>query len=309
MINVLEEPGNGESSKLTLMDFSLDFTSAGVFNFWSIMTGFVLLNIGAFGLDQDVTQRMLTCKDSKSASKALISSVLLGVPVVLIFVFIGLLLFIFYQRPDIMSQSLDGRPVPEFEGQTVTIFMYYVLTSLPNGIKAVVTIGIVAAALSTLNSGLNSMSSVAIQDIYKGWMHRNSTKTEPQLVTAGRWCMVLVAALLSIVAMLCFYWQQYSDTPLLAFALNVMVFSYSGLLGVYFTTLFTERGNQSTVLAALIIGFLVPVLMQPYIQTLYLPASWQFDLAFTWQLIIGTTISTLICMAGNSKATINSKEA
>ena len=152
------------------------------------------------------------------------------------------------------------------------------------------------------------MSSVAIQDIYKGWLHKNKTKTELQLVTAGRWCMVLVATALSVVAMLCFYWQKHTDTPLLAFALNVMVFSYSGLLGVYFTTLFTQRGNPSTVLAALVIGFLVPVLMQPYIQTLYLPVSWQFDLAFTWQLIIGTAISTLICVAGSSKETMNPKE-
>ena len=43
---------------------------------------------------------------------------------------------------------------------------------------------------------------------------------------------VLVAMALFFMAVLCFYWQQYSDMPLLDFALSVMVFSYSGLLGV-----------------------------------------------------------------------------
>ena len=260
----------------------------------------MLLNIAAFGLDQDVTQRMLTCKDEKSATKALFSSVAMGIPVVLIFVCIGLLLFIYYQRPDIMAQGAGGAPVPEFEGQTVTIFMYYVLTDLPNGIKAIVTIGIVAAALSTLNSGLNSMSSVAVQDIYRGLIRKNAVIPERKLVLAGRISMRIVAGDLSAVAALCYYWQQYTDTPLLAFALSVMVFSYSGLLGIYFTALFSERGSARSVFAALIIGFLTPVMMQPYIQTLYLPEHMQFDLGFSWQLVIGTALSLAICLLGKS---------
>ncbi|WP_133468202.1 sodium:solute symporter [Paraglaciecola marina] len=301
MVEVLRAPGAEQASKLTFIDFSLDFSSAGVFNIWSILTGFVLLNIAAFGLDQDVTQRMLTCKNAKSATKALVSSIVMGVPIVLVFICIGLLLFIYYQRPDIMMQAGTGVPVPEFEGQTVTIFMYYVLTTLPNGIKAVVTIGIVAAALSTLNSGLNSMSSVAVQDIYRGWLKKGAAISEAKLVTVGRWCMGLVAIALGSVALLCYYWQQYTDTPLLAFALSVMVFSYSGLLGIYFTALFSKRGTPSSILAALVVGFSIPVLMQPYVQSLYLPSPWQFDLAFTWQLVIGTTVSTLVCLSKKNK--------
>jgi len=298
IINVLQAPGGDQASKLTFIDFSLDFTSAGVFNIWSILTGFVLLNIAAFGLDQDVTQRMLTCKDAKSATKALVSSIVMSIPIVLVFICIGLLLFIYYQRPDIMMQAVaDGAPTPEFEGQTVTIFMYYVLTSLPNGIKAVVTIGIIAAALSTLNSGLNSMSSVAVQDLYKGWFKKGVEISEEKLVGVSRWSMGIVAAALGCVALLCYYWQQYTDTPLLAFALSVMVFSYSGLLGIYFTALFSKRGSPKSIVAALLVGFAVPMLMQPYVQSLYLPESWQFDLAFTWQLVIGTAVSTLICIS------------
>lgn len=301
IVQALQSPAPGEPSKLVLIDFSLDFSSAGVFGFWSIITGFVLLNIAAFGLDQDVTQRMLTCKDSKSATKALVSSIIMGIPVVLIFVCIGLLLFIYYQRPDIMAQAGGSDPVPEFAGQTVTIFMYYVLTDLPNGIKAIITIGIIAAALSTLNSGLNSMSSVAIQDIYRGFIHKNKNLSEQKLINAGRISMGVVAIALSAMAALCYYWQQYTDTPLLAFALSVMVFSYSGLLGIYFTALFTKRGSPLSIVLALLVGFMTPVLMQPYIQTLYLPAHMQFDLGFTWQLVIGTFLSLMVCLSGKAQ--------
>ena len=62
----------------------------------------MLLNFAAFGLDQDMTQRILTCKNAKEANKAMLLSVLLVIPVMLLFIVIGLLLFILYQRPDIM---------------------------------------------------------------------------------------------------------------------------------------------------------------------------------------------------------------
>ncbi len=303
IIDALANPGGGQASKLTLLNFNVDFSGEGVFSFWAIITGFVLLNIAAFGLDQDVTQRMLTCKDSKSANRALLSSIFMGIPVVLIFVCIGLLLFIYYQRPDLMNLGQSDAPTPEFIGQTVTIFMYYVLTDLPNGIKAIVTIGIIAAALSTLNSGLNSMSSVVVQDLYRGYycgLIKKSKPSEEQLVTAGRISMGVVAILLSTMAALCYYWQQYTDTPLLAFALSVMVFSYSGLLGVYFTALFTKRGSARSIVAALLVGFSIPVLMQPYVQTLYLQESQQFDLNFAYQLLIATTIATIVCCLGHT---------
>lgn len=306
IIAVLHNPGEGDASKLTLFNFDLDFSGAGVFSFWSVISGFVLLNIAAFGLDQDVTQRMLTCKDAKSATRALVSSIVMGIPVVLIFVCIGLLLYVYYQRPDLMNadfiqNGVNAAPSPEFVGQTVTIFMYYVLTDLPNGIKAIVTIGIIAAALSTLNSGLNSMSSVAVQDLYKGYylgVVKKTHASEAQLVKAGRISMGIVALLLSGMAGLCYYWQQYTDMPLLAFALSVMVFSYSGLLGVYFTALFTKRGSPKSIVAALLIGFSIPVLMQPYIQTLYLPDDMQFNLNFSYQLLIATAVATIVCCIG-----------
>lgn len=299
IINALENPAPGQDSKLTLFSTDLDFGPGGVFSLWSVFTGFVLLNIAAFGLDQDMTQRVLTCKDAKEGSKAMLMSVVMVIPVMLLFITIGLLLWVYYSRPDIMASGSGNEPVPTFAGEPVTIFMYYVLTTIPDGIRGLVTVGIIAAALSTLNSGLNSMSSVLIQDLYRPWREaRNCNILEHHYVTAGRISMALVAASLGAMACLCYYWQQYTDTPLLQFALGVMVFSYSGLLGVYFVTLFTRRGNRYSVTAALVTGFLVPLSLQPYIAALWLPESWQLNLGFTWQLVLGTFLSTLVCLAG-----------
>ena len=112
--------------------------------------------------------------------------------------------------------------------------------------------------------------------------------------------MGVVGIALFLMAVLCFYWQQYSDTPLLDFALSVMVFSYSGLLGVYFTVIFTRRGSPRSVMLALAAGFFVTLLQQAYIvDSLGLPESWK-GLAFSWKLCIGTAIAFLVCVAGNN---------
>jgi Na+/proline symporter len=138
-----------------------------------------------------------------------------------------------------------------------------------------------------------------VQDLYRPFNQNKGLQlADSHYVKAGRISMIIVAAALAAMAVLCFYWQQHTDTPLLAFALSVMLFSYSGLLGVYFTALFTKRGSENSVTAALIIGFVITLLFQPYIQTLYLPAELVFDLAFTWKLCIATFISTLVCLLG-----------
>ena len=55
-----------------------------------------------------------------------------------------------------------------------------------------------------------------------------------------------------------------------------MTFAYSGLLGVYFTLLFTKRGSAVSVIAALATGFVAIALQQSYIvDVLGLPAAWK----------------------------------
>ncbi len=235
-------------------------------------------------------------------------AVFIAIPIMLLFLIIGLLLYVFYLRPDLMLTDQAISVVQSFEGKKVTVFMWYVLHEIPSGVRGLVTIGIIAAALSTLNSGLSSMSSVIVQDIYRPFCEQRERSgkgrkvTDAHFVKAGQFFMILVALALAVMAILSFYWQQYSDTPLLTFALSVMLFSYSGLLGVYFTALFTQRGSERSVLAALITGFVVTLLMQPYMQTFYLSLALQFDLAFTWKLCIATLISTLVCMIGQRKS-------
>ena len=292
------ENAPGGQDKLQFFNFAWDFSDP--FALISILTGLVLLNIGNFGMDQDTTQRLLTCKDQQKGARALIVSSVAAVPVIFVFVLIGQLLHIFYQRPELMAGVAGGSIDAEFAGERITVFMRFILDEIPTGIKGLVTVGVIAASVSTINSGLNSMSSVIVQDFYRPWRESRGKPGEHHYVQAGRISMGLVGIALFGMSVLCFYWQRYTDMPLLEFALSVMVFAYSGLLGVFFTAVFTRRGSSRSAVAALLTGFFVTVLQQSYVvDTLGLPAAWK-STAFSWQLCIGTAAAFAVCLLGKT---------
>ncbi len=283
-----------DSGKLRLIDTTLDFSKP--FTLAAILTGLVLLNIGNAGLDQDTTQRFLACENARAGQRALIVSALAAVPVVAIFLGIGSLLHIFYERPDLMGAVGGAEARATFDGEKITVFMAFILNEMPPGLRGLVTVGVIAAA--AINSGLISMASVAVNDFWTPWRARQGTApAEAAKVAAGRVAVVILACALFAMSALCYWWQHYADTPLLEFVLGVMVFAYSGLLGVFATAIFTRRGSSVSVIAALIAGFVAILVQQHYIvDTFGLPASWK-ALAFPWQLCIGTGIAFAVCVA------------
>jgi len=84
-----------------------------------------------------------------------------------------------------------------------------------------------------------------------------------------------------------------------------MAFAYAGLLGVYFTAVFTRRGSSASVIAALAAGFATVTMFQPYVvRVTGLPDAFG-TLAFPWQLVLGTAVATIICMAPSGRARIS----
>lgn len=263
--------------KLTFLDTSLD----GKFSLLALISGWFLLNIAAFGLDQDMTQRVLSCKNKKEAAQSLIVSILLSIPVILLFLAIGVLLFVHYQNTQILQS---------FEGENITIFMYYILNEMPSGLRALVTVGAIAAALSSTNSVLGAMASVAVEDIYKPWKLQRVKVDEFHFVKAARVAVLSFALILALMATISFFWQRYLELSLINFALGVMAFAYTGLLGVYFSAIFTSRGNSVTVPFALGGGFLSVLAMQPYISGI--------SIGYSYQIVTGTLIAFIIMQIG-----------
>jgi Na+/proline symporter len=104
--------------------------------------------------------------------------------------------------------------------------------------------------------------------------------------------------LFAIVAALRYDPKQYS---LIQFALGVMTFAYTGMLGVFLTALLTRRGNSTTVILALICGVVVTTLLQDgiYGRWTHLLFGESRRLGQFWWMAIGTVISFLVCFCGH----------
>ncbi len=286
-------------NKLQCLDFSI--SPEKNYTLWTALLGIMLINLAAFGTDQDLTQRLLTCRSARSGSWSVIASNLIAWPVVFLFLCLGLLLYIYYQRPDIMGASAPAYEIPA--GREV--FMQYMLIELPIGLRGLMMAGLFAAAMSSTDSALNAMASTTVTDFLTPPHSGDSDRSRSQINgNAPRWAVLGWSVALTGFAILCVFWQQASGEELINFALRVMVFAYSGLLAVFLAALLTKRGNCTTVIAALITGVLVTLILQPMIWDKWAPLiGLPEKLAFPWQMVIATGVCFVVSISGKRNAT------
>ncbi|MBL0870160.1 MAG: sodium:solute symporter [Phycisphaerales bacterium] len=243
-----------QGSKLLIFDFSTDLTKS--FTVLAAVVGWSLLNMASYGTDHDMVQRCLTCKSAIKGSRSVIIAIFSGIPVVALFMLIGLLLWVFYQRPDLTG----GAPITYDIAMTDRVFTTFILQELPAGLRGLMVAGIFAVALGSLNSAITAMAATSVKDFYA---HAVPGKSDRHYMIAGRWATIGWGVALAGFACLCIVWQKYENRTLIDFALGVMTYAYSGLLAVFLSALFTKRGSTASVIAALITGFLVVLYFNP----------------------------------------------
>ena len=297
------------TSKLTLLDLSVNLHSS--YNLFTCCTAFVLFGVAAYGLDQDLVQRMLTCRTATRGAWSVISATIAGFPIAALFMVVGLLLFVFYQRPDVMGAAAPGYEV----GDSKRIFLSFILRELPPGLSGLMMAGLFAAGLSSLNSALNSMSSTVVNDFYR---EIAPGRSERHYLRVGRVGVVVWGVVLGGFACFCVLWQQSRGQTLIDFALSVMTFAYAGLLGVFFTAVLTRRGNAASAIAALVVGFLAVLAMDRPAWGLIVDTkaiaeraseggsagmlATLWSLAFAWKLAFASVAALLVCLAGTPRA-------
>ena len=117
----------------------------------AVLFGF-LSTTAAFGTDQDLTQRMLTCKDVNYARRSVVLSGVISLPVAALFLFIGISLFAYYQ-----VHSGTNLPVGADK-----VFPWFIGNELPSGLRGLLLVGVLAAAMSSLDSAMGALSSSAL---------------------------------------------------------------------------------------------------------------------------------------------------
>jgi solute:Na+ symporter, SSS family len=111
-----------------------------------------------YGVDQVTVQRLLATRSFAAMARATCLNALFTVVIVGILAFIGLGLFAYNQaNPGLLPETLERDKV----------FPYYIVHALPVGISGLVITGIFAAAMSSVDSGINSLSTVVVNDFVR----------------------------------------------------------------------------------------------------------------------------------------------
>lgn len=256
------------TGKWQVFDFSLNLTQP-----FTLLTGVIagcFLTFASLGTDQDLTQRMLTCKNVGLAQRALVMTGILDFPVVIIFLTIGALLFVFYQL----------YPDPDLPAKSDHIFPYYILHQLPPGFSGLMLVGVFSAAMSSLDSALNALSSSVICDIYRPFICRN--RSDRHYLLMSRVAVGLFAIILVGIAYLC-----KNMGAVLVVSFKITSFTYGALLGIFLLATLTRRGSEKGNIIAMVTS--IPIVF--VVSLTPIAWSWYIVVGTLWTFGIGTLFS------------------
>jgi SSS family solute:Na+ symporter len=140
----------------------LDFTNHGLgdgatFAFWPMLLGGFFLYLSYYGCDQTQAQRILAAGDDHAARRALTVAALVRFPLVMTYCAFGLALAAFLIATPDFAARLAGLAADD-------LVPSFLVTYLPTGVLGVVIAGILAAALSSVDSAFNSLSAVTVEE-------------------------------------------------------------------------------------------------------------------------------------------------
>ena len=150
------------AERLTATDFSTGLGDGGAVPFWAFLFGGFFLYASYYGTDQSQVQRGLSAKSVDEAKKALMLNGLARFPLTVLYILLGIAAFAVYDAsPELAAAVPADRPdylIPE-----------YIILMLPTGIRALLFAALLAAAMSSLDSALNSLSASTMRDFVSKW--------------------------------------------------------------------------------------------------------------------------------------------
>lgn len=261
------------SDKMSLGSWSLDFAQSTI---WVMLIYGLVINLTNFGIDQSYVQRYLTAKTDRAAVQSVWVGILLYIPTSLIFFVIGTSLW-----------ALDRSDPKVFEGLRETIiaaapanvdsitdpvtrstadvtdaelgdrvFPYFLVNHLPVGISGLLIAAIIAAAMSSVDTSLNSSATVILVDFYRRYLSKQASEQAQMRVLYG-------ATLAMGVAGTCIGLYAAKHKSLLDVWWDWSGLLAGGMLGLFLLGMLAERASSPVAIIATILGTLVILWISP----------------------------------------------
>lgn len=215
---------DSDYSKVLFLDNPLDRRY-----FWKQFVSGAFLVIAMTGLDQDMMQTVLSCRSREDAQRGLLSSIVLQIVVIALFLSLGALLYIYVGRQGVSVARGDD------------LFGFVAIESgLPAVAGVLFLLGLVASTYSSAGSALTALTTSFTIDILKLRKRYDATSEEGSAVIASyrRWVHTFVALVMAGI-IICF--GRWSEGGAITLIFTMASYTYGPLLALFSFGLLTRR--------------------------------------------------------------------
>ena len=192
--------------------------------FWKQLLSGMFIAIVMTGLDQDMMQKNLTCRDLRSAQKDMCTYGIAFVPANMLFLSLGILLTIWYRQ--------SGMPVPAAGDELLPGYIAAASAGMATSLVEVLfVLGIMAASFSSADSALTSLTTIYCVDIRR---QPDDERLRKRVHVAM--CAVFVVFILLFKAV--------NSTSLIDAVYVIVSYTYGPLLGLFAFGLLTNRATD-----------------------------------------------------------------
>ena len=266
------------------------------FNIWMGVIGATFTVLSTHGAEQLIVQRVLACRTVTDGRKALALSAVLIFPLFLIFLLVGVMLWVYYQQAPMTVPIPEVRPGSGIKANDY-IYPIFMMTAVPHVLKGFLIVALLSAAMSSVSSALTSLASVSTMDFVKPLTRR--ARSEAYFLGFSKASTVFWAIALIVVAYL---------SRDVAYVLNA-AFSLRGLtsgalLGGLMLVVFWKKGPGWPVVAGMATS-LGAMLFASQFSWTERSASGQLEkvkIAWPWFTLMGTMVTVLVARLASALA-------
>ena len=132
------------------------------YTIWAAVFAVTFGNVGAYGTDQLIAQRIFTCRSQRDAKLAMMASWSSEL-VAALMLLVGVGLWAYYRQ---FPEALSGEGAAAVAADPLNIFPVFILTQVPVGLTGLIVAGIFAAAISSLTSILAALAQTSLSAVW-----------------------------------------------------------------------------------------------------------------------------------------------
>lgn len=225
--------------RLQTLDFSWGLSSDGGMPFWAFLFGGFFLYTAYYGTDQSQVQRELSTRTVEDSKRSLYFNGFARFPLTLLYVMMGIAVGVLYLQ-DAALQAGVAAATPDH------LIPQFILAYFPDGVKGLLIAAILAAAMSSIDSALNSLSAVTLHDFELNEKHTLGSKEI---------CLGQLTTVLWGIAIIAFAFMVSSIADTVIEAINKIGSAFYGpVLAVFLAGALHKRIGSHAILSGLIAG-------------------------------------------------------